>query len=261
MYCRVRFDMMVPPSQPLRQSVPAVLCSPGRMENSSLYLLCLISAWYWQKVQKAVRKIVQKWSRFRPQPEPDAPDRFNMVFASRVPQPNSYAGQQLLRVEGLREIIRRAAQQQSDLVLHRRFGADYNDGNALKLRRDLLAGQPRQYEVEQNEIGAAVFQQKQRLRAGIGAEHRVACPLQNLLLQTPDGCVVVNNQNCLHCFQLSCFYFRSCPSPPIKAVISSMRSSGNGGWHSGFMAMDMSFMGLSSAATRLELSAPQRRQR
>lgn len=112
------------------------------MENSSLSLLCLISAWYWQKVQKAVRKIVQKWSRFRPQPEPDAPDRFNMVFASRVPQPNSYAGQQLLRVEGLREIIRRAAQQQSDLVLHRRFGADYNDGNALKLRQDLLAGQP-----------------------------------------------------------------------------------------------------------------------
>lgn len=89
----------------------------------------------------------------------------------------------------------------------------------------------------------------------------VACPFQNLLLQIPDGCVVVNNQNCLHCFQLSCFYFRSCPSPPIKAVISSMRSSGNGGWHSGFMAMDMSFMGLSSAAMRLELSAPQRRQR
>ena len=89
----------------------------------------------------------------------------------------------------------------------------------------------------------------------------VACPFQNLLLQIPDGCVVVNNQNCLHCFQLSCFYFRSCPSPPIKAVISSMRSSGKGGWHRGFMAMDMSFMGLSSAATRLELSAPQRRQR
>ena len=47
MYCRVRFDVVVPPSQPLRQSVPVVLCSPGRMENSSLYLLCLISAWYW----------------------------------------------------------------------------------------------------------------------------------------------------------------------------------------------------------------------
>ena len=38
-----------------------------------------------------------------------------------------------------------------------------------------------------------------------------------------------------------------------------MRSSGNGGSHRGFMAMLMSFMGLSSAATRLELSAPQRR--
>ena len=54
-------------------------------------------------------------------------------------------------------------------------------------------------------------------------------------------------------------YFRSCPSPPIRAVSSSMRSSGNGGSHNGFKAMDMSFMGLSSAATRLELSAPQRR--
>ena len=53
----------------------------------------------------------------------------------------------------------------------------------------------------------------------------------------------------------------SCPSPPISCVISSMRSSGKGGSHSGFMAMDISFMGLSSAATRLELSAPQCLQR
>ena len=51
------------------------------------------------------------------------------------------------------------------------------------------------------------------------------------------------------------------PSPAMRAVISSSRSSGNGGSHSGFMAILMSFMGLSSAATRLELSAPQRRQR
>ena len=51
------------------------------------------------------------------------------------------------------------------------------------------------------------------------------------------------------------------PSPAMRAVISSMRSSGNGGSHRGFMAIDMSFMGLSSAATRLELSAPQRLQR
>lgn len=51
------------------------------------------------------------------------------------------------------------------------------------------------------------------------------------------------------------------PSPAIRAVISSMRSSGNGGSHRGLMAMDMSFMGSSSAATRLELSAPQRLQR
>ena len=43
------------------------------------------------------------------------------------------------------------------------------------------------------------------------------------------------------------------PSPPISAVISSMRSSGNGGCESGFIAIDISFIGLSSAATLLEL--------
>ena len=47
----------------------------------------------------------------------------------------------------------------------------------------------------------------------------------------------------------------------MRAVISSMRSRGNGGALSGRMAMLMSFIGLSSAATRLELSAPQRLQR
>lgn len=55
-------------------------------------------------------------------------------------------------------------------------------------------------------------------------------------------------------------YF-SRPSPPIRAVISSMRSSGKGGSHRGFRAILISFMGLSSAATLLELSAPHRRQR
>ena len=63
------------------------------------------------------------------------------------------------------------------------------------------------------------------------------------------------------------FYIRcevsggSLPSPPISSVISSIRSSGNGGSHRGRRAMLISFMGLSSAADRLELRAPQRRQR
>lgn len=59
---------------------------------------------------------------------------------------------------------------------------------------------------------------------------------------------------------LACCYL-IVPSPPIRAVISSIRSSGKGGSHRGFNAMDMSFMGLSSAATRFELSIPQRLQR
>ena len=42
----------------------------------------------------------------------------------------------------------------------------------------------------------------------------------------------------------------------MSFVISSIRSRGNGGRHTGFIAMDISFMGLSSAATRLELKAP-----
>ena len=45
------------------------------------------------------------------------------------------------------------------------------------------------------------------------------------------------------------------------AVISRMRSRGKGGSQRGLRAMDMSFMGLSSAAVRLELSFPQRLQR
>ena len=48
-------------------------------------------------------------------------------------------------------------------------------------------------------------------------------------------------------------------SPPMHAASSSIRSSGKGGAHSGLSAMLMSFMGLSSAATRLALSAPQYR--
>ena len=51
------------------------------------------------------------------------------------------------------------------------------------------------------------------------------------------------------------------PSPPISAVSSSIRSRGNGGSQSGLSAILISFIGLSSAATRLELSAPQRLQR
>ena len=50
-------------------------------------------------------------------------------------------------------------------------------------------------------------------------------------------------------------------SPPISFVISSIRSMGNGGEETGFMAMDISFIGLSSAAIRFELNAPQILQR
>ena len=55
--------------------------------------------------------------------------------------------------------------------------------------------------------------------------------------------------------------YLTAPSPPMSAVSSSIRSNGNGGNATGFMAMDISFIGLSSAAARLECSTPQRRQR
>lgn len=47
----------------------------------------------------------------------------------------------------------------------------------------------------------------------------------------------------------------------MSAVSSLMRSIGNGGEHSGFNAMLISFIGLSSAATRFEDIAPHLRQR
>ena len=62
-------------------------------------------------------------------------------------------------------------------------------------------------------------------------------------------------------YQIFRGYHSSFPSPPIRAVISSIRSNGNGGDDTGRMAMDISFMGLSSAAIRLELNAPHTLQR
>ena len=46
------------------------------------------------------------------------------------------------------------------------------------------------------------------------------------------------------------------PSPPIRLVNSSILSNGNGGEVRGFMAIDISFIGLSSAAIRFEESFP-----
>lgn len=47
----------------------------------------------------------------------------------------------------------------------------------------------------------------------------------------------------------------------MSAVSSLIRSIGNGGEHSGFIAMLISFIGLSSAAMRFEDRAPHMRQR
>ena len=55
-------------------------------------------------------------------------------------------------------------------------------------------------------------------------------------------------------------YFRL-PSPPIKAVNSSIRSSGKGGSQRGFIAILISFIGLSSAATLFDESLPHLLQR
>ena len=55
-------------------------------------------------------------------------------------------------------------------------------------------------------------------------------------------------------------YFKL-PLPPIKAVSSSIFSRGKGVIATGFRAMDISFIGLSSAAIRLDESWPQMRQR
>ncbi len=49
--------------------------------------------------------------------------------------------------------------------------------------------------------------------------------------------------------------------PPIRRASSWMCSTGKGGEAKGARAMDRSFRGLSSPATRLELRAPHRRHR
>ena len=56
-------------------------------------------------------------------------------------------------------------------------------------------------------------------------------------------------------------FFVIFPSPAINSVMSSILSSGNGGSATGLMAIDISFMGLSSAAIRLDESPPHLRHR
>ena len=75
------------------------------------------------------------------------------------------------------ELIRCAAKEQIDLVLHGGLGADHNDRGSLNPGQNILSAKPRQHQVEQNEIGAARFQEQQRLRPGVSALHRIACPL------------------------------------------------------------------------------------
>ena len=64
-----------------------------------------------------------------------------------------------------------------------------------QLRQKLLTAQPRQHQVEQNQIRADIFEQHLRLRAGIRTQYRIALPLQDLLLQISDRLVIINNQN------------------------------------------------------------------
>lgn len=60
---------------------------------------------------------------------------------------------------------------------------------------------------------------------------------------------------------LSITYTLMLPSPPIILVSSWIRSIGNGGNASGFIASNISFMELSYTATRFELKAPHLRHR
>lgn len=82
-------------------------------------------------------------------------------------------------------------------------------------------------------------------------------------LRKQAGLSTVGEAHLLAVDWLGCFYYFAyiCPSPPMSAVISSIFSNGKGGWESGFIAIDISFIGLSSAATRLELKCPHLRQR
>ena len=57
---------------------------------------------------------------------------------------------------------------------------------------------------------------------------------------------------------VSFWAYRTLPSPPMRAVISSMRSRGNGGSLSISMAKLKSINGMSTAETRIEQRAPQR---
>ena len=110
------------------------------------------------------------------------------------------AGQKLPQLEGLGDIVGRAAQQQLHLTAHRGLGADHDHGDAPEPGQKLFARKAGQHEVQQNKVRPGCAHQQQRLGAGIGTGYAVALFCERLLQQVADVLVVVDDQNMFHGF-------------------------------------------------------------
>ena len=66
------------------------------------------------------------------------------------------------------------------------------------MRQHLLAGKPRQHQIQEHQIRPLVFQQIERFRARVGAQHSVAVFLQKLRKHVADVNVVVDDGDRSH---------------------------------------------------------------
>lgn len=94
-------------------------------------------------------------------------------------QVSLYTRKEFCRVEGLGQIVNRTAQKDTDFIIYIYLGTYDNDGDALDLCKDFLAGNTGQHQVKQDKIRFILCKQKKCLAAGVGTPDRVAFAAKN----------------------------------------------------------------------------------
>ena len=108
------------------------------------------------------------------------------------------AGQQLLGVEGLGDVVHRACLEQFHLVLHVPLGAEDDDGETLDFGQYLLPGQAGEHQIQQHQVGPLLREQVEGLGARVCPQHLIPFPAQQLLQDISNVDVVVNDGDGFH---------------------------------------------------------------
>src|SRR5581483_176896 len=129
----------------------------------------------------------------------DCQDAGCFVRLLRAPQDGADAGDELLRVERLGEVVVGAEVEAGDLVLVLAFGGEHDDGRLsvalAEPARDLHAVDLRHHQVEHDQVGVDGADLLERLAAVVGRLDLVALGAQVELHQLDDVALVVDDEH------------------------------------------------------------------